>query len=66
MISEKDSAKTPREHFTRDAEDEPVKLQRKERTLQGAAFGQQHRSTGPIVSELRTHLLSPEEIWRNQ
>ena len=58
MGIENEVAKTPREHFTRDADDE---LKPRESTLQRSPFGRQSR--GP--PEPRTQLLAPAEIWRD-
>ena len=57
MGIENEVAKTPREHFTRDADDEP---QAREGTLQRSPFGRQSRGR----PEPRT-LLAPAEIWRD-
>lgn len=52
------AAKTPREHFTRDANDELPEI--KERTFQQSA---QYRGVQP--TEARTQLLAPADIWRD-
>ena len=45
MAIENEVAKTPREHFTRDADDELPKF--KERTLQRSSFGREARGLMP-------------------
>jgi hypothetical protein len=61
MVIENEVAKTPRGHFTRDADDDLPKF--KERTLQRSPFGRQSRGAQP--TEPRTQLLSPADIWRD-
>ena len=60
MAIENEVAKTPREHFTRDADDELPKF--KERTLQRSSFGREARGDH---AKPRTQLLTPAEIWRD-
>jgi hypothetical protein len=68
MVREIGIAKTPREHFARDVEDELARFERKERTLQQASFGRHHQNIQPAEPNdpvARTRLLSPAEIWRD-
>jgi hypothetical protein len=68
MVRGNGIAKTPREHFARDVEDELARFERKERTLQQAGFGRHHQDIQPAEpndSVARTRLLSPAEIWRD-
>jgi hypothetical protein len=56
-----ETAKAPREHFTRDNE---AKFEHKERTLEQASFGR-HQHIHPADDAVAlTPLLSPAEIWR--
>ena len=61
MSIENEATKTPREHFTRDADDRLPRT--KERTLQRSAFDR--RSRVAQVAEPRTQLLAPADIWRD-
>ena len=61
MSIESEVAKSPREHFTREDDDRISRT--KERTLQRSTFDR--RSRIAQVTEPRTQLLAPGEIWRD-
>jgi hypothetical protein len=59
-----ESAKTPREHFTRNTETASGKFEHKERTLEQAGFGRNQHVHPDDNIAAQTPLLSPAEIWR--
>jgi len=56
MAEDTGIAKTPREHFSQDVDDELAKFQRKERARQ---------QIEPDEAPPRVRLLLPAEIWRD-